>query len=122
MIISISGQEDIGKYELARELQSYFYFRSPENVKPVHISRYSGFEAPKTYHQQMSKIHYEDMFKIIQLNIHHDRIRIFSGCHLDEYVFGCINNDYNTDFVFELEKKYKPFLNHVRHITLVSDI
>lgn len=120
MIICISGKPDIGKYELAKALQNHFYFRSPDSVIPVHISRFSGFESPRHYHEQISKIHYKDMFNIMRLNIHHDRIRIMSGCHLDEYVHGSLDRGHNTNWVFDMENEYKDYLNHIMHITLVS--
>ena len=121
MVICISGAKDIGKFNLAKDLQQHFYFRTPVGITPVHISHYSGFKPPTAYNKTISKIHYKDGFEIIKGNNLNDRIMIYSGFHIDEYVYGSKIRGYNTDFIFDLEKEFKQYLNQTFYILLTSN-
>lgn len=120
MVIIISGVDRTGKTTLMKNLQEYFYFKNPASITPVHLSYYTNFKTPTAYSKEIYKLHYTDGFDIIKDNIMHDRIRIFSRFHFDEYVYAPMYRNYNSDYVFDLEKLYKPFLNNIKYILLTD--
>tara|TARA_R110001606_G_scaffold134259_3_gene270629 strand:- start:4173 stop:4721 length:549 start_codon:yes stop_codon:yes gene_type:complete len=120
MVIIVSGVDRTGKSTLIKGLQDHFYFRNPNGVVPVHLSYYTSFKTPKAYSKEIYSQHYKDGFEIIKNNNIQDRIRIFSRFHFDEYVYGSMYRNYNTEYIFNMEKIYKSFLNKVKYILLTD--
>lgn len=115
MNLFIEGLDNTGKDTLIKYIVKNKLFLNTKNNVPFNILHCIG-----TIHckKKEMKTQFENMFKILFCG--NEKNIILNRSHLGEYVYGPIYRKYDSEYIFDLEKKYKEVLDTSLLILLYS--
>lgn len=107
MLIIFEGQDRVGKDTQIKLL-----------IKYINNYEYIHFKKPSSKINAIRDI----IINIKKIQENPNKIWIWNRSHISDYIYGKIYRKYNSDYIFDVEKKYKKIFENAYLIFLFCDI